>query len=752
MPNAISSYEMDLAQGGLLRVDVLAPHLFRVRLDAVGDLHEGALNRYGILKRDWPAVGVAVRRRRGEVTFATTAAALSVRRDDGRLRLCDGQGRQRLATPVAPASRWESGFRLELGLTADERLYGLGDACRDQLQRRGHEASMVLRNVASYAPIPFLMSTRGWGLFVNTTWFHRIDAGATDPDRLVVSGARGGLDIYLIAGGSLPELLDRYTELAGRPCLLPLWGYGLTFVCDERGVRARDVLYEAYEFRRQRIPCDTIGLEPDWMERHYDFTVEKEWSKDRFHIPFWLDKAKHSTFCAGLANMGFKLSLWLCCDYDLSEHEERLLGNPWDPMREADLAPHAADVVRDPHLVPTYADHLTKSGTAWFEHLKRFVDDGASAFKLDGANQVLFHPDRKWRNGMDDAEMHNLYPLLLNKQMSLGFRDHTGRRAMVYSAGGYAGIQQYSATWAGDTGGNAGPLISLLNHGLSGHSNTSCDMEVWSPAGIHFGFFQPWSQVLSWHMYNQPWFQRPELLEMFGFYARLRYRLLPYIYSAAHVAARTGLPILRAMPLAAPDDPLCADCTRQYLFGEFFLTCAFADRIRLPAGRWFDYWTGAVHKGPCDLPCTIPAGRGGVLFVKAGAIIPMWPPTNFVGESAIEDLTLDVYPCGQSAFSVYEDDGITDAYLQGRLAETRIECRQSRHSLRLTILPRQGDYDGMPAARRYQLQLHLPEAPGPVTVNDTPMPVTYDAASGVLAIPATEDPARRRPVDVRIRR
>ena len=110
--------------------------------------------------------------------------------------------------------------------------------------------------------------------------------------------------------------------------------------------------------------------------------------------------------------------------------------------------------------------------------MKKFVDDGASAFKLDGANQICFHPDRKWKNGMEDYEMHNLYPLLYNKQMSLGFREYTGRRSMIYSAGGYAGIQRYSATWAGDTGGGPGTLVSLLNHGLSGHSNVCTDMEV----------------------------------------------------------------------------------------------------------------------------------------------------------------------------------------------------------------------------------------------------------------------------------
>jgi alpha-glucosidase (family GH31 glycosyl hydrolase) len=184
--------------------------------------------------------------------------------------------------------------------------------------------------------------------------------------------------------------------------------------------------------------------------------------------------------------------------------EERLLGRDWNPMRAADLGPQRDAVIQDPHLVPTYTDRITKTGVAWFDHLKRFVDDGASAFKLDGSNQVNFHPDRKWRNGMEDAEMHNLYPL----------------------------------------------------------------------------------------------------------------------------------------------------------FGEAFLTCAFTDRIYLPAGRWIDYWTGTAHDGPGEIPCAYPADRGGVLFVKAGAIIPMWPPVDHVGASAVPEISLDVYPWGQSSFTLYEDDGV----------------------------------------------------------------------------------------------
>ncbi|MBI2302194.1 MAG: DUF5110 domain-containing protein, partial [Armatimonadetes bacterium] len=676
MPEPAGPLDLTLGNGSVLRVEPVTPHVFRVRLRPDVRFAEPGLIRYGVV-RTGPPADAAVTDEGGTVTFDTGSARLAVSRADGQLGLRDATGRVLLQTASAPQSDPVAGFRAEFALADGERLYGLGDESRDRLNKRGHLARMVVTNVTAYAPIPFLMSTGGWAVFLNTTWFHQVDCGATQPDRLVYSAKRGELDLYLIAGETLPLLLDRYTQITGRPTLLPLFGYALTYVCDERGVRARDVLYEAHEFRRQGLPLDVIGLEPDWMDAHYDFSVHKQWSRERFYQPEWMPHQHPGGFTAALGNMGYKLSLWLCCDYDVTEHEEQLL-RPAAPAEAAEPAPaedrYDEDIIRDPHFHPAYQDRITKLGEPWFEHLKKFVDNGAAAFKMDGSNQVCFHPDRKWRNGMDDEEVHNLYPVLLAKQMSLGFRAHTGRRAMIYIACGYAGVQQYAATWAGDTGGSEKPLVSLLNHGLSGHSNTSCDMQVWNREGIHFGFLQPWSQILCWHQYNQPWFLPPDVYAVFRDYARLRYRLLPYLYSAAHQAARTGLPILRAMPLVMPDDPRCDELLLQYQLGDSLLTSAFTDRLALPAGRWIDYWTGQVHDGPAELTYKPPANRGGPLFVRAGAILPTWPEVDFVGERPTETLGLEVYPHGGSAFTLYEDDGLTDAYLSGEVATTEIRC------------------------------------------------------------------------------
>ena len=535
---------------------------------------------------------------------------------------------------------------------------------------------------------------------------------------------------------------------------------------DERGVRARDVLYEAREFRQQGIPLDLIGLEPDWMSTYYDFSVDKQWDPTRFHQPVWMPHEKPGGFTAALKNMGFKLSLWLCVDYDVTEYEEHLLraaqSAKFAPEEDGLGSPsHAAevgvetrydeDIVKDPHFVPAYQDRITKRGEGWFEHLKKFVDNGAGAFKLDGSNQICFHPDRKWLNGMEDEEVHNLYPVLLAKQMSRGFEEYTDRRPMIYTAGGYAGIQQYAATWAGDTGGGEKPLVCSLNHGLSGHSNTSCDMQVWNKEGIHFGFLQPWSQILCWHQYNQPWFLPDATQEVFKFYARLRYRLLPYLYSMAHVANRTGLPVMRAMPLVIPDDPRSDALLHQYMLGEWLLTCAYDEVIYLPEGRWIDYWTGKEFEGPMELRYIPPSDRGGPLFIKAGAIIPVWPDLDFIGQHPIESVGLEIFPSGVSEFTLYEDDGETEAYRRGEVVTTKITCDSGEENLTITIAPREGWYEGMPQRRAWVLALHLAERPESVTVSEVLVPECdggwcYDEESGILSLKAVEDPSRQQPL------
>jgi len=740
-----------------LAIDFISPSIFRIRMNDHQTFPEGGMVRYGIVNTRCQGHQVKITTEGNFVELLTERVKLSVDRRDGKMQLYDKNGNILIQNDQPPRSDSEHGFELSYKLKDRERLYGFGDESRNGIQKRGNKNEMLVTNRTSYMPIPFVMSDHGWGLFMNTTMYHSFDAGATIDDRLLFTASRGILDYFLIEGESMPDILDKYTDITGKPHLLPKWGYGLIWVCDERGVRARDVLYEAYEFRRQGIPCDVIGLEPDWMEKHYDSSTKKQWSQERFHIPFWLKPGSPSSFPGSLKNMDFKLSLWLCTSYDFSEYEEWKLQHGKSEVknisgsktRESGLIRNKQqeDIILDAHLGDTIPDEtspqpeIAEQIEPWFDHLKKFVDDGASMFKLDGAGQVTLkiNPDRRWKNGMDDYEMINLYPLLYSKQMSLGFREYTGKRAMIFTPGGYAGIQRYSASWSGDTGGGKGPMISLLNHGLSGHSNVCTDMEVHSDAGIHFGFFQTFSQVLGWHMYNEPWFLGEKRASMFKDYANLRYRLIPYIYSMAHVASEKAMPVMRAMPLVDQKDPRCDEFINQYMFGDAFLVSAFQKTVYLPEGEWIDYWTLKRWQGKQEIEAEFPEDKGGPLYIKAGSIIPTQSAKSHIGTTTPENIIWEIFPKGQSEFTLYEDDGESYKYLEGEIATTLIKCSENDNDILITIHPRVGRYENMPEKRTHSLKIFYQ---GKLTLKNKGIPVRFEQGTNSIIIENIEETGR----------
>lgn len=728
-------------------VDAVGPAAFRIRVGR-GRRGQSSLERYRLVTM--PSFPAAVEEAGSIVWVRGATACLGVDVSTSEVVLTDLAGTE-LTRGVIPESGMATALSVSLG--DDDRVFGLGDASRESIDRRGCVIETWVRNVTSYAPVPFVVSTGGWGLYVNTTQQVRFDVAASTPGQLAVDGADVG-DIVLFAG-DIGDVLRQFSALVGRPALLPRWAYGLMFVCNEQN-DARAVLDDAREFRNRGIPCDAVGLEPGWMATNYDYSVDKQWHPDRFYLPPWMIEPDADgrrpglvhTFLGALDRLEYRLSLWLCCDYDLSYEAERRALRPVGTAAMDDNTPvlDAADVERDRRLQrPVLMDKLTRPEEPWFEHLKPFVDLGASAFKLDGANQVMVHPDRAWANGMADAEMHNLYPALLSQQMAEGFAEHTGRRPMVYSACGYTGSARYAATWAGDTGGGAGPLVSLINHGLSGHSNTSCDMDVFTVEGIHFGFLQPWSQLSSWAYWRQPWYLGTELEKVFRDYATLRQRLVPYLYSMAHVAHLTGIPVLRGMPLAAPGLEIDDGRARhQYLLGDALLVGAFTSQVVLPAGEWTDFWTGATVVGGVVTDAGLPAGRGGPLFARAGSIIPLAPtgtPAGVVPET-IEWL---VHPGADGTFTLYEDDGLSLAHDAGAVATTSARTTTRPGQVTVTIEARTGTYDGMATRRDHRVRLRLAEVVG-VTVDGTPVP--YECTDGLVSVAVVDAADRRTTITV----
>ena len=724
------------SSGESLRIDVLAENLLRVRKSVDGVWTESGMNRYGVLKRDWKEVKFS----KSANAVSTDAAVLTVDANTGALQLKSLVSK----ADVAIVPRLEGkGYKVSFSLAAGERVYGLGDVSRENIQRRGNSYEIWVKNINSYIPIPMAHTSQGWGVFVNTTWRNHFDVGKTDKDALVCSAPESELDFYVFTGKGPRELLNIYTELTGRPQMLPAFGYGFTFVTNEN-IDMFNLLNEARQFRDRDLPCDVIGLEPGWMDTHYDGTLQKKWSKDRFIFPYWAPKGGH-TFIGALNRMGFKLSLWLCCAYDLFRYEEQCFaGMARKTGLKPDIPEDIAETwqddritgnVKDPRLVGEKADAKktdTKfEGTEpWFEHLKKFVDQGAKCFKLDGAYQVVEwngKPGRKWANGKSNEENHNLYPLVYDKQMSRGYEEYTKTRSMVYSAGGYAGVQQYVATWAGDTGGGEKPCASLVNLGMSGHANQSCDMGIFNPKSLHFGMLQTWSQQNNWAYWFQPWYQLDENLANFRAYVKLRYRLIPYIYTAAAEAHRTGFPVVRGLPLMYPENPAYDDCKTTYFFGNDLLVGAFTSTVQLPPGEWYEWRSGERVQGPAVKPVPITPDWGGALYVRAGAAIPTWPNVICIDAGSNHKVDFEVYEGAEWEGELYEDDGISLEYRQGRAIRTKLSTKRSDGAFTFKIGRRTGVSRGVAPTHLVSVRLHgFAAEPTEVAFNGKKISGTWD--------------------------
>ncbi|RKN71209.1 TIM-barrel domain-containing protein [Paenibacillus ginsengarvi] len=717
--------QFQTAEGSFLRINAIASNIFHITVSETEHFPESPLVRYDIVRFPASRPDFKLEEDDEAYTLRTGRASLRAAKRDGRLSFQHSRGELAIGhapLPSSPELSDPSGtfFEARFELDAEERIYGTGIGS-DTIMKRGQHIRMRMMKRDAYTPVPFLMSSRGWGLYANTSDPHDFDIGHADPDRIMLRVPSPTLDYLLFAGSGYAELLSSYTAIAGKPRLLPLWAYGLAFIGNQQA-NARETIEDAMKFRDADIPCDMIGLDATWMEVHYDRSTNQNWHPERFFIPRWNPKGQH-TFIGTLRAMGFKLSLWLGSDFDLTRYEERLAA---ERVKLSDGDAASPDTAGQ-------SNGEQEQEEIWYTHLEKFVDQGVSAFKLTENSGAL--KGKSWSNGMGDEEMHHLYPLLLAKQMHDGFKRQTGKRPMVYAAEGYAGIQQYAAMWAGglaDEPDEPRSLVKILNASLCGLSNMANDMDIHSPEGIHFGFLQPWSKVNSWAYWRHPCLLDVPLREMFKRYAKLRYRLIPYIYSSAYTAYATGMPIIRAMPLMYPRQTEMAEMTTQYMFGDSLLVGAFTEQIELPEGEWIDYWTGRRYRGPAKLEYHAPEQAGGPLFVRAGAILPMWPEMNHVGQKPVDTISLHIYPHKDSEFTLYEDDGVTCKYEEGAFSLTTVLCESSEHRTLVHIGARNGQYDGMSAERSYDVFVHLQTKPSLVTVDGSEYQETTRAKKSQL--------------------
>ena len=746
LAQANPAHKVKINDGLTVSVEACSESIFRIKVSPRKDFTESLMERYELIKTDWSEVKTDISDKGGVWTLKTPEYSLAINKKTGVMTVKDAKGgkvirevrflpekeglcgemRSFINEKYADLKVADNGGGiigddngkfgevdkheipaadavsiLSFSMEDGERFYGGGSTSRDHIQHRGEFLRMWTTYQQTEIPMPFMMSSRGWGVYNNSTRKSFFDIGNQQKSKFNIINTFDEADFFLMMGKDMPAILNEYTLVTGRTYVLPKWAYGLCFGPNMREEQF-DILNDAVRFRQFDVPCDVFWLEPQWMEKRYDFSTKKKWNYDRFSPePYWLQdqypKTMHNRLFIGkLRSMGFHLGLWLCEEYDLSIQEEDIIAE----RTGGKLSGH---------------EH-------WMDHLTVFMDQGVEGFKLDPARTIDNHTNWEYYNGRTDKEMHNLNQVLLPKQMRELGRKYNGKRTWHHYCGGWSGTQRWTASTSGDNGGGKTALYDQLNLGMSGFLNTSCDVmsvpRELEMQGLHFGLFLPWVQINSWFSMMHPFYYAKEEQDIYRFYVKLRYSLAPYIYSMALEAAQNGMPIVRSMPLCFPDDRNCDDMTYQYMFGDNFCVGIFTNEIYLPKGTWTDAWSGekVVSKGE-TFTREYPSNRAGLLFIREGAIIPTQPDVEYLGARPFDRVILKVYPHGDSAYTMLDDDGESYEYENGGIASTLFESHERDGGVEVVVNPVQGSFKGMPSEREYSFRIQRDSRPASVSVN-----------------------------------
>lgn len=523
-------------------------------------------------------------------------------------------------------------------------------------------------------PAPFYMSTAGYGAFRNT-----FDVGRYSfKEELAFAHNENRFDCFYFYGPSLKQILNGYTQITGRPFLMPRWAMSLGDAnCYNRGGAGTDS--KAYK------GTGTTGTTPDVIQLVADKYIENDMPRG-WILPndgYGCGYTKLDSTIMELHKRGFYTGLWT--------------ENGVDKMAKE---------------VGTYGSRLAKLDVAW-------VGPGYK-FALDGCKAAY--------EGIENNSNARGYIWSV-----MGWAG-TQRYSTVWSgdqSGNWEYIRFHIPTIIG-----AG--LSAQNAATGDVDGIFRGSDSTYVRDLQWKCFTPVFMVMSgWAKKNkQPYLQGPENTATNRKYLQLKMRMTPYMYTLCAEAHATGVPASRAMVLEFPEDAVCKGTQTEYQFmnGPSLLVAPVyksegkRDSIYLPAGTWYDYWDGTAYSGPTVINNYNAPLDKLPLLVKQGAIIPMYPLMNFDGEKKTDTLTLDIYPAGKSSFDLYEDDGLTRAYKTGAFAQTLLEVDATK-GIQVKINAARGTFDGMHAKRIYLLDIHQPVKPKKVTVNGQSVKIFTDQQS-----------------------
>ncbi|MCG3156285.1 MAG: Oligosaccharide 4-alpha-D-glucosyltransferase [bacterium] len=750
----------------LVRLTLLAPDLARITLAPEGRWHSGP--DYAIARAEWPGATFTVAENATHVMLKTTALEIRILRSPCRLAFYDAGGNLLNQDEEAFGLGWEGKeVAVFKSLLAGERFYGLGEKTGG-LDRRGSEWQMWNSDIPAYSdrtdPLyqshPFFIGMRagrGYGIFFNNTHRSFFNMGAGNHRVYSFRAEGGALDYFFFAGNTMKDIIRRYSELVGRMPLPPKWALGYQ-QCRWSYFPESEVRQLARTFREKKIPADVIYLDIHHMDGYRCFTFDAQ----RFPDPAGL--------LADLRQQGFKVVTisdpGIKVDPGYAVYESGLQGDHF--IKFPDGQPYIGDVWPGPSHFTNYTKPESR---AWWGDLhKDFLDKGIAGFWNDMNEPAVWGREAPLLVEFDEngrkvsiKKIHNVFGHLMAQATYEGLRRlRPQERPFILTRAGFAGTQRWAASWTGDNVASFEHLevairmcqsmsvsgIPFVGADVGGFAETpTTELFVrWMQVGAFTPFFRTHTHINSPD--QEPWSFGEWAEEVNRKYIELRYRLLPYTYTAFHQAAVEGVPIMRPLFLEFPEEAETYQGHNHttYLWGNDMLVAPVTragERIRkvyLPAGTWYDFWENKTYAGGNYIYVDAPVEKL-PLFVRAGAVLPMGEVLQYVEEKPLTQIDLHVYPGAERTSVLYEDDGRSFEYADGMMSLTSFKVTTKAKNVTFSLAGRQGKY--APPARDYRIILHgQSNAPklasldaGKVAAAD----LSFEAGAGTVTVRLRDD-------------
>lgn len=704
-------------QTGTLKLQVCTDSIIRVRYSATSTFSDRP--DYVITKTSWPGAKWTMQSTGDGVTLTTSRLAVTVTRKDGGITYRDLDGKQllqeatRKLTPVRVNG--EDTYRAESFINiygSREALYGLGQHQAGVWNYRGESVDISQDN--TNIAVPLLLSSQGYGLYWNNDSRSRFNNRFANY-MYITSEVADNIDYYFFYGPDFDRIIAAYRELTGQAPMFGKWAYGF-WQCKNRYKSQEEILGVASKYRELHIPVDNIVQDWFWWNRKGEHVFNKNYPDPKGMID-----QLHAQ------NFHLMISVWPFFE-------------PGSPVYE-DMDKRGWFVDKFKFAKPPYHtdgmavyDATNPEARKYYWQLmdKALFNIGVDAWWLDTTEpetegqeeNILLH--HKIAAGSGDRYV-NIFPLMTTGAVYDGQRSASDKkRVFILSRSAFAGDQRYGVTaWSGDINSDffsfRRQIPAGLNFALSGIPYWTTDIGGFvsgdpdDPAyrelfirWFQYGTFNPILRVHGTRKtdQNELWSYGPDAQKILVSFDRLRYRMLPYIYSLAWKTTSESYTPMRPLVMDFRSDVRAQNIGDQFMFGPAFLVSPVTEpdaatrRLYLPQSKWYDFWTGSAIAGGRTIDASAPLDRL-PLYIRAGSILPLGPDEEWSTEKPADPIELRIYRGADGDFTLYEDENDTYNYEKGVYATISFHWDDAKHSL--TISDRKGQFPGMKESRTFRV-------------------------------------------------